>query len=300
MFGSDPPAVLLLPRRRRHRQLECRRDIRTRTAPNRSSQLRSTADTSATSSQELHTPLHPAAVGISAGRPTGAIPSSRCRGSAASRTAAWTTAAGCRSAASANRGARPGKVAPNGASQSEQVRQVPGHLSASTAAASCRSSAARTGAGTRSFESGGRASSERSTGQRLVRGASASSRPYNAWSSKVAQLIWRRPWERMEGRDAEGGMANWTDPVRPRFRGTRCPVARGGTRRSAQLPKRTHGARTTPCSTVKRDRRCDRLPQGGTWRACRGCASSVQPPVPRVHPSPVTGSLRAWRSGRRS
>ena len=33
------------------------------------------------------------------------------------------------------------------------------------------------------------ASSERSTGQRPVRGASASSRPYNAWSLKVAQLI---------------------------------------------------------------------------------------------------------------
>ena len=106
---------------------------------------------------------------------------------------------------------------------SEQVGQVPGHLSASTAAASGRSSPARTGAGIRSFESAGRALSERSTGQRPVRGASASSRPYNAWSSKVAQLIWRRPWGRMEGRDTEGGMAHWTDPVRPRFRGTDAP-----------------------------------------------------------------------------
>jgi hypothetical protein len=95
-------------------------------------------------------------------------------------------------------------------------------------------------------------------------------------------------------------MANWTDPVRPRFRGTRCPVSRGGTRRSAQLPKTYSRCPHHPCSTVKRPTGDDdRLPQGGTWRACRGCASSVQPPVPRVHTSPVTGSLRAWRSGRR-
>jgi hypothetical protein len=88
-------------------------------------------------------PLHPVAAGTSAGRSTDTIPSSMCGGSAAVSTALATTASGWRSAASAYGGVRRGKAGWKGARQSEQLRQGPGHLRASTAAASWRPTAAR-------------------------------------------------------------------------------------------------------------------------------------------------------------